>query len=82
MKKKIDRKKLFFYIVIVIIGHIIDVTLDYYKIHITYSFGLLSLNMVLYSRSNEDGRKMEKGWELFVKFFAFILLPILASYFM
>ena len=82
MKKKIDKKRLFCYILIVIVGHIIDVTLDYYKIHISYSFGLLSFNMVLYSRMNEDGRKMEKGWELFVKFFAFILLPILASYFM
>ncbi len=82
MKKKIDRKKLFFYIVIVIIGHIIDVTLDYYKIHITYSFGLLFLNVLLYSIMTEDGRKMEKGWELFVKFLAFILLPILTGYFM
>lgn len=78
--KKIDRKKLFCYITIGVFGSVIDITLNYFKINLTYSFGVLFINLLLYSMWINDEKKLKKSWELIVKFFAFILIPILFSF--
>lgn len=80
MKKNIDKKKLIYYIAIAMFGYIIDIILDHYKFNLTYSFGILFINLLLYSLLTKNKEKIKKSWELIIKFFAFIILPILFSF--
>lgn len=80
MKKNIDKNKLIYYIAIAMFGYIIDIILNYYKFNLTYSFGILFINLLLYSLLTKDKEKIKKSWELIIKFFAFIILPILFSF--
>jgi len=77
--KKLDRKKLFYYITFVVSGYVIDLILDYFNFNLLYSFKALFLIIcICHMRSNDRDTK-KNSWSLLEKLLYFVILPVLYS---